>query len=195
MTKLLGIIGSVSNPSKTKAAVEITLKAAREEYNIETELISLADHKLDTADSRKLIEYTGDTAEVLKKIIESDAFIVGTPAYRGSYSGVLKNLFDMIPRGKWQSDKAPLQSRPIGFIGTGATDHHYLLINQELGPVASFFGAYLVGGVYVNSSQYENEEIVDEKIIKRLELLGKAVVELSGFIDKSRFLNILGPQF
>ncbi len=195
MTKLLGIVGSVSQQSKTKSAVKVALQAAAEEFAIETELISLADYKIDTADSRQTTEYTGDTAEVLQKVMASDAFIIGTPAYRGSYSGTLKNLFDMIPRGKWQSDKAPLQSRPIGFIGTGATDHHYLLINQELGPIASFFGAYLVGGVYVNSSQYENEEIVDQKIIKRLELLGKAVVELSGFIKKSRFLNVLGPQF
>jgi FMN reductase len=195
MTKLLGIIGSVSDPSKTRAAVEITLKAAREEYNIETELISLADYKIDVADSRKTAEYIGDTAEVLKKIIESDAFIIGTPAYRGSYSGVLKNLFDMIPRGKWQSDKAPLENRPIGFIATGATEHHYLLINQEFGPIASFFGAYLVGGVYINSSQFKNYEIIDQEIVKRLKVLGKAVVELGEFLDKSRFLSLLGPQF
>ncbi|MCO5247854.1 MAG: NAD(P)H-dependent oxidoreductase [Chitinophagales bacterium] len=195
MSKLLGIVGSVSEPSKTQTAVEIAVQAAEKEFNIETEIVSLADYKIDTADSRKLIEYTGDTAKLLNKIIESDAFIIGTPAYRGSYSGVLKNLFDMIPRGKWQSDKAPLQNRPIGFIGTGATDHHYLLINQELGPIASFFGAYLVGGVYVNSFQYEGQLITDAKIIQRLETLGKAVAELNTFLDKSKFLNQLGPQF
>ena len=195
MSKLLGIVGSVSAPSKTNTAVEIALQAAANEYQIETEIVSLSDYKLDTADSRKTAEYTGDTAELLNKIIESDAFIFGTPAYRGSYSGVLKNLFDLIPRGKWQSDKAPLQNRPVGFIGTGATDHHYLLINQELGPIASFFGSYLVGGVYVNSSQYEGYTIKDGKVINRLELLGKAVVELGAFIDKSKFLNQFGPQF
>lgn len=195
MTKLLGIVGSVSKPSKTQSAVELALQAAQQEYGIETEIISLADYKIDTADSRKTIEYTGDTATVLNKIIESDAFIFGTPAYRGSYSGVLKNLFDMIPRGKWQSDKAPLQNRPIGFIGTGATDHHYLLINQEFGPIASFFGAYQVGGVYVNSSQYEGYKIIDEKIIQRIEILGKAVVELAGLLDQSKYLSQLGPQF
>ncbi len=195
MIKLLGIVGSVSKPSKTQTAVEIALQAAKEAYGIETELISLADYKIDTADSRKTLEYTGDTAEVLNKITESDAFIIGTPAYRGSYSGVLKNLFDMIPRGKWQSDKAPLQNRAIGFIGTGATDHHYLLINQEFGPIASFFGAYNVGGVYLNASQYDGYQIIDEKVLNRLQILGKAVAELSELLDKSKFLTQLGPQF
>src|SRR5690554_2261496 len=123
MTKLLGIIGSVSKPSKTQTTVEIAVQAAANEFGIDTEVVSFADYKIDIADGRKLTEYTGDTARLLDKIIESDAFIFGTPAYRGTYSGVLKNLFDMIPRGQWQSDKAPLQNRPIGFIGTGATDH------------------------------------------------------------------------
>lgn len=195
MSKLLGIVGSISTPSKTRAAIEIALGAAAQEFGIETEIISLSDYKLDIADGRKIAEYTGDTAIFLDKIIESGAFIFGTPAYRGSYSGGLKNLFDMIPRGKWQSDKAPLQNRPIGFVGTGATDHHYLLINQELGPIASFFGAYLVGGVYINSSQFEDYKVIDQKIIARLELLGKSVTELDFLINKSNFLSQLGPQF
>lgn len=195
MSKLLGIVGSISTPSKTRAAIEIALEAAAQEFGIETEIISLSDYKLDIADGRKIAEYTGDTAIFLDKIIESNAFIFGTPAYRGSYSGALKNLFDIIPRGKWQSDKAPLQSRPIGFVGTGATDHHYLLIDQELGPIASFFGAYLVGGVYVNSSQFKDYKVIDQKIIDRLELLGKSVTELDSLINKSNFLSQLGPQF
>lgn len=195
MSKLLGIIGSVSKPSKTQTAVEIAVQTAANEFGIEAEVISLADYKIDIADGRKLTEYTGDTAQLLDKIIESDAFIFGTPAYRGTYSGVLKNLFDMIPRGQWQSDKAPLQNRPIGFIGTGATDHHYLLIDHGFGPIASFFGAYNVGGVYVKSSQYDGYNIIDQKVIQRLETLGKSVVELGKFLDKSKFLNHLGPQF
>jgi len=195
MPKVLGIVGSVSAPSKTEAAIEKALQAAKEEYGVETEIISLAEYKIDTADSRKTAEYTGDTAKALEKIFESDAYIIGTPAYRGSYSGALKNLFDLIPRGKWQSDKAPFENKALGFIGTGATDHHYLLINQELNPIASFFGAYSVGGVYVNNAQFEKYKVIDQKVIDRLEILGKAVVELTLFLEKSKFLSRLGPQF
>jgi FMN reductase len=196
MSDLLGIVGSVSTPSKTRAAIEISLQAAEKAFGINTEILHLAEYDLDTADGRKLDEYAGDTADALDLIINSSAFLIGTPVYRGSYSGVLKNLFDLIPRGKWQSDEAPLEDRPVGFIATGATDHHYLSIAHELEPIASFFGSHQVGsGVYINSSQFEDHQVIDEDIIDRLETLGKATVELSQAIDNSQNLSQLGPQF
>ncbi|SMO36996.1 NADPH-dependent FMN reductase [Fodinibius sediminis] len=196
MSSLLGIAGSLSNPSKTRTAVETALQAAADAFDVETNLLHLADYDLATADGRKLDQYTGDTARALDLIINSDAFIIGTPVYRGSYSGILKNLFDLIPRGQWQSKHAPLENRPVGLIATGATDHHYLSISQELGPIASFFGSYQVGdGVYVNASQFKDHELKDEEIIGRLEVLGKATIELSRSIDQSTFLSSLGPQF
>lgn len=196
MSKLLGIAGSVSTPSKTRTAIEIALQAAAEEFDIETELLHLAEYELDTADGRKLNEYSGDTARALELIINSEAYLIGTPVYRGSYSGVLKNLFDLIPRGKWQSDQAPLENRPVGLVATGATDHHYLSVSQELGPIASFFGSYPVGGgIYINASQFDGKKITDEEIVQRLQILGKSTVELSKYIDESTFLSSLGPQF
>lgn len=196
MTKLLGIIGSISKTSKTKTAVETALQAAADEFGVSTEIMHLANFNLDTADGRKLSEYTGDTAKALEFIINSDAFLIGTPVYRGSYSGILKNLFDLIPRGKWQSDKAPLENRAVGLIATGATNHHFLSVAQELGPIASFFGAHQVGsGVYVNGSQYEDHRLADQKVVRRLETLGKATIEQARAIEKSNYLSQLGPQF
>ncbi len=196
MSDLLGIVGSVSTPSKTRAAIEISLQAAEKEFDVNTEVIHLAEYDLDIADGRKLDEYTGDTAEALDLIINSSAFLIGTPVYRGSYSGVLKNLLDLIPRGQWQSDEAPLEDRPLGLIATGATDHHYLSISHELEPIASFFGSHQVGsGVYVNSSQFDDHQITDEEVVARLETLGKATIELSRAVDNSHYLSQLGPQF
>lgn len=196
MNDLLGIVGSVSSPSNTRSAVSLALKAAENEFGVTTKLLHLAEYKLDTADGRKLNEYEGDTLKALDLIINSKAFIIGTPVYRGSYSGVLKNLFDLIPRGKWQSDKAPLENRAVGLVATGATAHHYLTIAQELGPILNFFGAYLVGsGVYAESDHFKDYEVNDPAIQLRLENLGKATAELSLAVEKSKFLSELGPQF
>lgn len=196
MADLLGIVGSLSTPSKTRQAVEIALQAATDEFGIETNVLHLAEYDLEPADGRKLEEYTGDTARALQQIIESKAFLIGTPVYRGSYSGILKNLFDLIPRGKWQSKEAPFENRPLGLIATGATDHHYLSVAHELGPIAAFFGAYPVGsGVYINNQQFEDNRITDDAITRRLQQLGQATVELSRAIDQSSALSALGPQF
>lgn len=196
MNDLLGIVGSISNPSNTRSAVEIALKSAEETFGVTTKLLHLAEHEIDVADGRKLEEYTGDTADALQQIIDSKAFIVGTPVYRGSYSGLLKNLFDLIPRGMWQADVAPLENRAVGLIATGATAHHYLSVAQELGPVFSFFGSHAVGsGVYGESSQFENKQVADPELKQRLQTLGNATVELSLAIEKGAWLSKLGPQF
>jgi len=190
---LLGIVGSVSADSRTRTAVELVLEAADED-GVETELLHLADYDLATADGRGIDNYKGDTADALALIVEADAYVVGTPVYRGSYSGVLKNLLDMVPRGQWQGDVAPFENAAVGLLATGATDHHFLAVDQELRPAFAFFGAHTVGGAaYATDDDFEDGDLVEETIRERLATLGEATVELAAAIDESDALGDLGP--
>ena len=197
MSDLLGLVGSLSSPSKTRAAVEVALDAAEAERGVETEVLHLAEYDLAPADGRPLAEYTGDTAAALERIIDSSAYIIGTPVYRASYSGVLKNLFDMIPRGMWQADVAPLANSAVGLVGTGATPHHYLVVEKELAPVLAFFGAHLAGsGTYLHGDHFgDGAAVEDEDVTDRLRTLGAATVDLHRSIAESDALSALGPQF
>jgi FMN reductase len=191
---LLGIVGSVSADSRTRTAVEVALDAAAERDDAETELLHLADYDLDTADGRGIDNYEGDTAEALGLIVEADAYVVGTPVYRGSYSGALKNLLDMVPRGRWQGDAAPFENAAVGLVATGATDHHFLAVDQELRPAFAFFGAHTVGGAtYADGDDFDDGELVNDDLRERLGLLGEATVELAAAIDDSEALASLGP--
>ena len=198
MVELLGVVGSPSTPSKTATAVDLVLDAAEDEYGLDTERVHLGNYDLVTADGRTLDAYEGDTADVLDQIVESEAFVFGTPAYRASYSGLLKNLFDMIPRGQWQADVAPLENTAVGLVATGATNHHYLVIDTELRPLMAFFGAYVAGGAYLESDQFvdkdEGYDISDEDIRSRLHTLGQATAELTQVIPECEGLSSLGPQ-
>jgi len=190
---LLGIVGSVSADSRTRTAVELVLEAADED-GVETELLHLADYDLATADGRGIDNYEGDTADALALIVEADAYVVGTPVYRGLYSGVLKNLLDMVPRGQWQGDVAPFENAAVGLLATGATDHHFLAVDQELRPAFAFFGAHTVGGAaYATDDDFEDGDLVEETIRERLATLGEATVELAAAIDESDALGDLGP--
>lgn len=197
MSDLLGIVGSLSSPSNTRAALQVALDAAEEERGVDTEVLHLAEYDLVPADGRSLNEYTGDTAEALERIVDGSAYVVGTPVYRASYSGVLKNLLDMIPRGMWQADVAPLADSAVGMVGTGATPHHYLVVEKELAPVLSFFGAHLVGsGAYAHSGHFGDGAVLeDEDVRARLRTLGTAAVDLHRAIGDSDALSGLGPQF
>lgn len=193
--QVLGIVGSVSEASRTRAAVDLALAAAATEEAVTTETLHLAEYDLATADGRQLAEYTGDTADALDLVVESDAYVIGSPVYRASYSGALKNLFDMIPRGKWQADVAPLENAAVGLVATGASNHHYLSIDEELRPAMAFFGAHTVGSsVYAHHEHFEDGELVDDEIQARLETLGQATVELAQAIDQYSSLSALDPQ-
>lgn len=193
---VLGIVGSVSETSKTRSAVEVALDAAAETRGVDTEVLHLAEYDLVTADGRGLDAYEGDTAAALEKIVEADAYVVGTPIYRGSLSGALKNLLDMVPRGMWQADVAPFENAAVGLVATGATNHHYLAIDQELRPIFGFFGAHTVGGsVYATDDHFGDEAVTDDEVRDRLADLGRATVELTRAIDEADALGGLGPQF
>jgi FMN reductase len=97
---------------------------------------------------------------------------MGTPVYRGSYTGALKNLLDHTPL-------EALMGKPVGLIATGATDHHYLAIDQELRTLLAWFNAFVVpGSVYVQGSHFQGEELTDERVRDHLRQLGESVVLL-----------------
>lgn len=193
-TTLLGIVGSVSDDSRTRTAVEVALAAAADAHDVRTELLHLADFDLATADGRGIDAYEGDTAAALELIVDADAYVVGTPVYRGSYSGALKNLLDMVPRGQWQGDVAPFENAAVGLVATGATDHHFLAVDQELRPAFAFFGAHTVGGAtYASSDAFDEGEIADDATRERLATLGAATAELAAAVDESAALGSLGP--
>ena len=195
MTRLLGLVGSPTAPSKTRSAVEVALESAQEK-GVETEIVHLAEFDLERADGRHIEEYEGDTAAVLDAVIQADAYVVGTPVYRGSLPGSFKNLFDMVPRGMWQGDVAPFENAAVGLVATGATPHHYLSIDQELRPLFAFFGSQTLGGsVYASDDHFDEKEIADADLRTRLATLGRATVELHRGIRESEALEELGPQF
>ena len=81
--KLLAINGSITANSRTGSILRTILNAAAEAYpEIETDLLELGEYQIAFCDGRDPEEYTGDTAVVIKKVVEADALIVGTPVYR-----------------------------------------------------------------------------------------------------------------
>jgi len=172
-TTLLGISGSLTQGGTTRTVVEYALRAAKERYpEITTAVLDLREFAVSFCDGRPLHEYTDDTPKVVQRVRAADAYVIGTPIYRGSYTGSLKNLLDHVP-------VEALMGKVAGLIATGATDHHYLSIDHELRPVLTWFNMHLVpGSVYVRSHQLQGNEILDEQVREHLHQLGEAVVAL-----------------
>jgi MsuE subfamily FMN reductase len=172
--ELLGLSGSPTTRSKTRIAVEEAVAHAQATWpELSAEVIHIRDHDVEFCDGRDPSLYEGDTRMIIDRIVAADALIVGTPMYRGSYSGVLKNVFDVIPNDA-------LHGKPVGLIATGGSDHHYLAIEHELKPVIGFFSGHAIpGAVYANNQHYSNGDLVDEGILDRLGRLAEAVVRFA----------------
>lgn len=177
--KLVGISGSLGKYSKTEIAVKTALEFAAASFSdAETELISLSEFDLGFCDGRNPDSYKGDTRTVIDSITAGDAFIIGSPIYRGTYSGAFKNLFDLIPNDA-------LQGKAVGLLATGGSDHHYLAIEHQFKPLFGYFNAYVVpGGVYANNTHFSDGRLADEGILRRLEKLANETVRLSGLLGQ-----------
>lgn len=184
--KLLGISGGLS--SKTLIAVEKTLEYAKHyDSSIDVEAVSISEYDIQFCDARDPAKYEGDSKLIIDKVIEADALLMGTPMYRGTYTGLLKNMFDLIPNDA-------LAGKPVGMIATGGSDHHYLALEHEMKPLLGFFYAHVIPGhVYANNSHYSNRDLVDEGILDQLDQLGRAIVNFARIIP-SDTMSIVGPM-
>lgn len=171
--KLLGISGSLTPASRTVEVVRLVLEGARRTYpEVETELLDLRAYAVAFCDGRDPAAYTGDTRTVIDLVAAADAYVVGTPSYRGSYTGALKNLFDLVP------NDAP-HGKIAGLVLTAGSDHHFLAIEHQLRPLLSFFQVLTVpGAVYAQNAHFTDGTLTDETIRQQCERLGEAIVGL-----------------
>lgn len=182
--ELLGISGSPTSPSKTLIAVHQAIDYARAaDPAVAADVLNVRDHDMQFCDGRDPALYEGPTRAVIDLVVRADALIIGTPMYRGSYTGVLKNLFDVLPN-------TALHGKAVGLIATGGTAHHYLAIEHELKPVIGFFGAHAIpGAVYASNEHYVAHELVDEGVLERLRVLGETVVAFAHRVPR----DLAGP--
>ena len=171
--KLLGISGSLTPTSRTVEVVRLVLDGSRRtDPEVETELLDLRDHDVAFCDGRDPAAYTGDTRTVIDLVAEADAYVIGTPSYRGSYTGALKNLFDLVP------NDAP-HGKVAGIVLTAGSDHHFLAIEHQLRPLLSFFQVLTVpGAVYAQNAHFTDGKLTDDTIRGQCLALGEAIVDL-----------------
>jgi FMN reductase len=116
----------------------------------EVNLIDLGKLRLDFADGRPPDQHDDDSARVIETVAAADAVLLATPVYRGTFTGALKNLLDLLP-------VEMLQSKPVGLVSMGATQHHHLGVDWHLRDVLAWFGALVAPtSVYFTSADVSN---------------------------------------
>jgi FAD reductase [NAD(P)H] len=171
--KLLGISGTIIG-AKTGIVVRKVLDDVKKKYpEIEVEMLDMMDYNVQFCDGRDPATYSDDTKTVIEKVSNADFYIIGTPIFQGSIPGVLKNLFDLIHPDAFRN-------KVMGFVANGGTYQHFLVIENQLKPIAGYFRAFVAPSyVYANFDHFNREnEIVDEDLLQRISLLADEVVHM-----------------
>jgi len=162
--RLLIVLGSVTPPGRLRRAL-VEAGERREADGTAVQLLDLAEWRLGLADGRSADELGADTAAVVDAVLAAQAVVFATPVYRGSMTGALKNLFDLLP-------VESLAGKAVGTVSMGASDHHFLGADRHLRDVLAFFGALAMPvGVYLTGADFEDGEVAAGAAARLDELL------------------------
>lgn len=149
--KRVAVSGRLTPHSRTAQVLAVAVARADRVWNGDAQRLDLRQHPLEFCDGRPLDRYRPDTAVVVRPVAEAAAVLVGTPIYRGTYTGALKNLVDRLPT-------EPMRGKVVGLVGTGASRPHALALDHTLRPRFAFFQAVTVPeGVYPTPENFQQD--------------------------------------
>jgi FMN reductase len=129
------------------------------------------------------------------RLVGADCFVVGTPMYRATYTGLLKSLLDRTPRGLYEPGEPPFRARPVAVVGTGASAHHFLGVDPLIALLVRFFGAFVVPpAFYAEHASFDAAGALVEETAAHARRLGATTAALAQAIAASETLRAAGPQ-
>lgn len=170
--KVVAVLGSVQQPSRTLALVKATLALIEQQLPVEVRLIELSDRGPQFAGVLTREQLPQVLQDDLEAIESADLLIAASPVYRASYTGLFKHLFDFV---HYQA----LQETPVLLLATGGSERHALVIDHQLRPLFGFFQAHsLPLGIYAAESDFVNYQLVNPGLQERLSRAVEAAVKL-----------------
>ena len=161
--KIVGFAGSSSRPSRTRNLVETIVRTAARRTDASSEVYDLTEIHPSLGATLDAREAPSDLEALIATITDADALVVGSPVYKGTYTGLFKHLFDLIePRA--------LKDKPIVLSATGGSERHALVLDHGLRPLFAFFSADIVAtGIYATETDFTDHRPVSSGLISRID--------------------------
>ena len=163
--KILGVASSMRESSYSTRVLKLTLEKAKKDA--ETNLLDLRELQL------PMYRPEQNSSPELDKVTEyvkwADAFVLASPDYHGSMSGVMKNFLDFF----W-SDFA---GKTFGYI-CASHEKGLTVMDQMRTAVRQCYGWSMPYGISVNSDQDFDKQgnITNENILSSIETIARDLV-------------------
>lgn len=161
--KIVGFAGSSSRPSRTRNLVEAVANAAAARTGAVTEIYDLTEIHPSLGATLDPREAPADLVALIETISSADALIVGSPVYKGTYTGLFKHLFDLI-------EPKALKDKPVALTATGGSERHALVLDHGLRPLFAFFSAdILATGLYATEADFTDYGPSSPTLLSRID--------------------------
>jgi FMN reductase len=170
--RIVGISGSPTSPSRTSVLVGAVSEALASRLGGTSELIELGPLLGELGAG----PFRGDLGQAAREALDvveaADLLVVGSPAYRATYTGLFKLFFDHV--GQYS-----LQDTPIVLTATGGSDRHALLVEHQMRPLFGFFQALTLPlGIYGNQDEFVDYRIESDDLRERIDTTVDRIVPL-----------------
>lgn len=208
--KVLGVVGSPRKNANTAKLVKRALEGAMSVPGIETEFYQMAGKKFHCCMGCYHCLETGacvfkdDFQDFVRRYMEADGIIWGSPIYHMSITGLMKNVIDRLGNStlcNWIKRGAdiPRLNKVCGTLTIGATRYggqdlvntfmiqSSLLMNGVVVSGDTILGNYIGAAAYtggLSPEQLKSKDVVlqDEEGMMCAENLGKRVAEMSKIV-------------
>jgi azobenzene reductase len=182
--KILGVGSSMRRNSYGTKALKFILDMTKK-YDTETRLLNLRENKLPLFDPDGSTEEDTSLSDELRKITDyviwADAFVLVSPDYHGSMSGVMKNFLDHY----WEE----FAGKTFGYVCT-SHEKGLTVMDQMRTAIRQCYGWSLPYGVSINGELDFNTkgEIINDLLAKRLDMLAHDLITY-GRLIREQFLK------
>lgn len=167
-TTVIGFSGNISRPSKTFALVDRVVQDIARTSGLTGRTYDIEDLGPSLLRARRASDLDRPAQDILEQIVRSSVLVVGSPTYKGSYTGLFKHFFDLV-------DPTALRAKPVVLTATGGGDRHALIAEHSLRPLFGFFEALtLPTAIYASEGDFRGGELVSENALQRV---SQAVVQ------------------
>ncbi len=180
MSDIILIQGSLRPGSRTALVVQ----RGSEVFNklgIKNEIIDLRDFELPFCDGRSTIEYGQVVVDLYRKLENAKAYVIASPVYAYTYSGVVKNFIDIFG--------GAMKGKFSGVIYNASGANSYLAAGELVKIMAYDFNHTVVmPTVYTHKRQFVDGKLQSEYVENKL---NQMIASLLKFVDVEAIRNLI----
>ncbi|GAB3584808.1 hypothetical protein GCM10027406_31890 [Leifsonia lichenia] len=179
---VVGVSGSPTHPSRTTVLVREVTEAFAAAVGGTATTVELAPllGQLSLGPFRNSLG--PDAVAALEAVEAADIVVVGSPAYRATYTGLFKLFFDHV--GQYA-----LVDKPIVLTATGGSERHALLVEHQMRPLFGFFQSLTLPlGIYASERDFTDYQVSSDDLRARIDTsIGRTLPYIRTHIDPQAY--------